>query len=200
MTIISTLSGKHIDLVRPATHAINIRDIAHHLALINRFCGATHLPYCVAQHSTVVSKIAEQVDDDPLIALQALLHDTPEYVTGDITTPMQQALGTGRTLFKIVEERVLITIYSALGVPLPSSKAAQTIGYADRQAFATEWRDMMTGQCPEDYCKPANFAVKPIPWHAAEQKFLKEFGRLSMLAGIVAPKNPPFNPTMVHIK
>lgn len=194
MTTLITASGQPVNLAMPHTSSIRIRDIAHHLALINRFCGATPLPYSVAQHSTVVARIVKQVSELaawPLLALQALLHDAPEYVTGDITTPMQQALGRGREDYSSVDRAVLVAVHHSLGVPLPNEEAAKTIRYADRKAFATEWRDMMTGQCPVDHGLPATFPIKPIPWHAAEEKFLKEFDRLSMLAGIRAPKIPP---------
>jgi len=193
MTIMQTVSGRQINLVQPSPTVITIRDIAHHLALLNRFAGATALPYSVAQHSTVVAKIAEQVEDDPLVALQALLHDAPEYLTGDIITPMQEALSSGREQFKLVESAILTTIHEALGVPMPGFKVSGTIRFADRKAFATEWRDLMAGRCPVDHGSPANFPIKPIPWHAAEEKFLKEFDRLSMMAGIRPPKIPPYD-------
>jgi len=196
-TVLQTVSGRLVDLAAPAPALIRIRDIAHHLALINRFGGATPLPYSVAQHSVVVARIAEQVSDEPLLALQALLHDAPEYVTGDITTPMQMALGAGREDYKRVDSAVLAVIHVGLGVPLPDAQAAKTIRYADMKAFATEWRDMMTGQCPVDHGLPVTFGIKPIPWHMAEEKFLKEYDRLSMLAGIQPPKS--FNPNLIHI-
>ena len=197
MTIITALSGQHINLTLPEARAIRIRDIAHHLALLNRFCGATELPYSVAQHSVVVARITEQASDDPLLSLQALLHDAPEAYTGDITTPMQMALGDARENFKQVENSVLLAIHAGLGVPLPNETAAGTIRYADRRAFATEWRDMMRGQCPVDHGNPANFPVKPEPWHKAEEKFLKAYERLSMLAGIHPPKIRNL-PTGIH--
>jgi len=190
MTVIRTISGQDIDLALPRPSAIRIRDIAHHLALLNRFCGATALPYSVCQHSTVVARITEQVSDDPLLALQGLLHDAPEYATGDITTPLQQALGDGLENFKMVENTLFTTIHLGLGVPVPSAEGWNTIKFADRKAFATEWRDLLTGQIPKGYPDPANFPVKPVPWHKAEELFLKEWTRLSLLAGIRPPKIP----------
>lgn len=198
MTIIITFSGQPVNLAMPSAGTIKIRDLAHHLATINRFAGATALPYSVAQHSVVVAKLIEQLDDAPLIALQGLLHDAHEAYTNDIPTPTKQALPEGRAELKLVQRSLDIAIHQALGVNLPDEFVADTIRFADRKAFATEWRDLMPGKCLAGYPAPANFAVKPIPWHAAEQKFLKEFERLSMLAGIVKPK-PPHNPTLVHI-
>ena len=57
-------SGNVQNLVAPSAHSIRIRDIAHHLATINRFAGAPALPYSVAQHSVVVAKIIEQLQTE----------------------------------------------------------------------------------------------------------------------------------------
>lgn len=194
-TVMQTVSGRLVDLAAPVPEGITIRDIAHHLALINRFTGATALPYSVAQHSCVVAKIAEQADRHPLLALQALLHDAHEAYTGDISTPMKAALGETATVNEI-QFALDTMIHAALGIPRPGFKASGTIHYADRAAFATEWRDMMPGQCPQDG-SPQNFSIRPIPWHMAEEKFLKEFERLAMMAGI-QPSNA-FNPNVVFI-
>jgi hypothetical protein len=188
-TDIMMASGTIVNLAMPASFTIKLRDIAHHLATINRFSGAPALPYSVAQHSVVVAKIIEQLYDEPLVALQALLHDAHEAYTSDVPTPTQEALGQGRENLKAVQHQLDFTIHAALGVPMPDGGQANSIRYADRVALATEWRDMMPGRCP-NVERPANFAVKSIPWHKAEEKFLKEFNRLSMLAGIVAPKIP----------
>lgn len=190
MTVITTASGQRLNLALPAASSIRIRDIAHQLACINRFHGAPALPYSVAQHSTVVAKIAEQVSDDPLLALQALIHDAHEAFTGDIVTPLQETFADGGEQLRRVQRTLDLVIHDCLGVPLPAEEERKTIGFADRRAFATEWRDLMPGQCPVDHGSPANFAVKPIPWHKAEEKFLKEFERLSMLAGVHPPRIP----------
>lgn len=196
ITNLQTVSGRLVDLAMPGPAAIAIRDIAHHLALINRFSGATALPYSVAQHSVVVAKIAEQVSDHPLLALQALLHDAHEAFTGDLTTPFKAALGEAAAgILHKIQQGLDTIIHVALGIPLPGSKDSGLIKFFDRKAFATEWRDMLSGQCPMDSI-PANFSVRPIPWHMAEEKFLKEFARLSMLAGINDPK--AFTPTLLN--
>jgi len=70
---------------------ICIEDIAHHLALINRFNGATKRPISVAQHSVYVARLCWDLSWET--QLQALLHDATEAYLGDITkwlknTPM----------------------------------------------------------------------------------------------------------------
>ncbi|MFA6022102.1 MAG: hypothetical protein WC722_17720 [Rhodospirillales bacterium] len=197
MTLATMASGRIINLLLPSPDTISIHDIATGLATANRFNGATAgrdgqctVPYTVAQHSTVVSCLIEQLHVEPLIALQALLHDGHKAITGEITTPCQEALGDGLEYLLALQRRLDIAIHAGLGLPWPDAKASDTIRFADRKAFATEWRDMMPGQIPRGYPAPANFHVKAVPWHKALELFMKQFDRLSMLAGIHPPKIP----------
>lgn len=67
----------------------NVETVAHALARLNRWCGHT-LPSCgysVAQHSVLVSYMT------PECKMEGLFHDAPEFVLGDITTPIKMWLG-----------------------------------------------------------------------------------------------------------
>lgn len=191
MTVMRCYSGGDVNLAMPSPATIRIRDIAHHLATLNRFAGAPAIPYSVAQHSTVVVRIIEQLHAEPLVALQALLHDAHEAYTNDVPGPARSAMTEGAAELKVVQTSLDLAIYAALGIPLPTEKAIEAIRFADGKALATEWRSMMPGQIPPGYPEPANFNVKPIPWHQAEEKFLKEYERLAMLAGCQPKKFSP---------
>lgn len=191
MTLMRCFSGGDVNLALPSPSSIRMRDIAHHLACINRFSGAPPVPYTVAQHSCVVARIVEQLHAEPLIVLQALLHDAHEAFTADVPTPTQDALPEGKAELKAVQFSLDVAIYVALGIPAPTEKALTAIEFADGKAFATEWRAMMPGQCPPGYPDPATFNIKPIPWHQAEEKFLKDYERLAMLAGCHPKKFSP---------
>lgn len=191
MTLMRCFSGGDVNLALPSPAAIRIRDIAHHLACINRFSGAAPIPYNVAQHSCVVARIVEQLHAEPLIVLQALLHDAHEAFTSDVPTPTQAALPEGRAELKALQLSLDVAIYVALGMPAPTEKARDAIKFADGKAFATEWRAMMPGQIPAGYPEPATFNIKALPWHQAEEKFLKEYERLTMLAGCQPKKFSP---------
>ena len=67
-----------------------IEVIASSLAHINRFTGHAG-PYSVAQHCVLASMF---IDDDTL-RLSALLHDAPEAIYGDISSPLKRLLGGG---------------------------------------------------------------------------------------------------------
>jgi len=65
---------------------IDIYDIAHALAQLNRFNGHLERPYNVAQHCCLVSDML------PHHPLEGLLHDAAEAYTGDFPTPVKRLI------------------------------------------------------------------------------------------------------------
>jgi uncharacterized protein len=182
MTVIRTYSGIDIPLLAPQTEHIEIRDIAHHLALLNRFCGATDMPISVAQHSVYVARVVAHLKGDPIAQLWGLLHDAHEAYVGDIPRPMRRILGID--CISSTAARLDITITTRFG--LHSRLTAEhfdLVKVADDMALAAEWRDQMKGECP--IASPAApFPVKPAPWHKAEEQFLTTFAHLHAAAGL----------------
>jgi hypothetical protein len=84
---IQTYTGKKFNLECPSEEMICIEDIAHHLALENRFGGATILPYSVAEHSIEMCKLAPEE-----LKLEALLHDAEEAYYKDLPTPLKRLI------------------------------------------------------------------------------------------------------------
>lgn len=128
------LSGRRLDLLDPTPVDIEITDIAHGLAFVARWNGQTQgdWPYSVAEHSLLVEDILTRLN--PGIGtrwqLAALLHDAPEYVIGDMISPVKAALGAeyGR-----MDERLTAAIHRRFGLPaaLPAPIKAK-IKAADR--------------------------------------------------------------------
>lgn len=87
MTWISTFTGRHFNYTAPSVDDVDIHDIPHHLSLINRFCGATHWPYSVAQHSVGASYLVP-----PEFAFEALMHDAQEAYVNDMMSPLKHLL------------------------------------------------------------------------------------------------------------
>ncbi|SDY27184.1 metal dependent phosphohydrolase [Jannaschia faecimaris] len=91
------LSGRRLDLLDPTPVDIEIEDIAHGLAFVARWNGQTRgdWPYSVAEHSLLVVDIFARLDPSagPHDLLTALLHDAPEYVIGDMISPVKAAVG-----------------------------------------------------------------------------------------------------------
>lgn len=112
------LSGRRLDLLDPTPLDIEIEDIAHGLAFVARWNGQTlgDYPYSVAEHSLLVEEIFAQAN--PGIParwrLAALLHDAPEYVIGDMISPVKAAVGPG---YGALDERLSAAVHLRFGLP-----------------------------------------------------------------------------------
>lgn len=112
------LSGRRLDLLDPTPVDIEIGDIAHGLAFVARWNGQTRgdWPYSVAEHSLLVEQIfaRDNPDAEPRWRLAALLHDAPEYVIGDMISPVKAALGAE---YGAMDERLTSAIHRRFGLP-----------------------------------------------------------------------------------
>ncbi|AUH65129.1 HD domain-containing protein [Paracoccus zhejiangensis] len=128
------LSGRRLDLLDPTPFDIEIEDIAHGLAFVARWNGQTRgdWAYSVAEHSLLVEQIFTRIQSPvhPRWQLAALLHDAPEYVIGDMISPVKSALGCE---YGELDERLAAAIHRRFGLPavLPASIKKQ-IKQADR--------------------------------------------------------------------
>ncbi len=113
---------------------IEIEDIAHGLAFVARWNGQTtgDFPYSVAEHSLLVEDLFSQLN--PGIGakwqMAALLHDAPEYVIGDMISPVKAAIGPG---YGQLDERLTAAVHLRFGLPatLPAA-IKKEIKRADR--------------------------------------------------------------------
>ena len=128
------LSGRRLDLLDPTPVDIEIEDIAHGLAFVARWNGQTvgDFPYSVAEHSLLVETLfGRMVPDAPARwRLAALLHDAPEYVIGDMISPVKAAVGSeyGR-----LDERLTAAIHIRFGLPAAvPSRVKKQIKKADK--------------------------------------------------------------------
>src|ERR1700741_1871372 len=128
------LSGRRLDLLDPSPPDIEIADIAHGLARVARGNGQTtgaHI-FSVAQHTLLVEAVARARTNglDRRARLAILLHDAPEYVIGDITSPFKAVMGGA---YKGVEARLLTAIHIRFGLKL-SADVEKLVKAADRGA------------------------------------------------------------------
>jgi 5'-deoxynucleotidase YfbR-like HD superfamily hydrolase len=128
------LSGRRLDLLDPTPMDIEIEDIAHGLAFVARWNGQTRgdHAYSVAEHSllveTLFGRMAPGVSAKWLLA--ALLHDAPEYVIGDMISPVKSAVGPG---YEELDARLTAAIHIRFGLPAVIPAAIKTqIKQADR--------------------------------------------------------------------
>ena len=128
------LSGRRLDLLDPTPVDIEIEDIAHGLAFVARWNGQTRgdYAYSVAEHSVLVEQIFGRLDPvaEAKWRLAALLHDAPEYVIGDMISPVKAAVGID---YKVLDERLTAAIHIRFGLPVQIPARIKTlIKKADR--------------------------------------------------------------------
>ncbi len=111
------LSGRRLDLLDPTPVDIEIEDVAHGLAFVARWNGQTRgdWPYSVAEHSLLVEEIfRRQGGSEPRWQLAALLHDAPEYVLGDMISPVKAAVGPS---YGELDARLTAAVHIRFGLP-----------------------------------------------------------------------------------
>ncbi|MEO9651273.1 MAG: HD family hydrolase [Roseobacter sp.] len=112
------LSGRRLDLLDPTPVDIEIEDIARGLAFVARWNGQTigEHAYSVAEHSLLVEDLyARIVPNAPTKwRMAALLHDAPEYVIGDMISPVKAAVGPG---YEALDLRLTAAIHIRFGLP-----------------------------------------------------------------------------------
>lgn len=128
------LSGRRLDLLDPTPVDIEIEDIAHGLAFVARWNGQTFgdYAYSVAEHSLLVETLFSRLCPKATAAerLTALLHDAPEYVIGDMISPVKSAVGPG---YGALDERLTAAIHIRFGLPaVTPAKLKKLIKKADR--------------------------------------------------------------------
>ncbi|GGO57463.1 hypothetical protein SAMN05444398_106187 [Roseovarius pacificus] len=128
------LSGRRLDLLDPTPVDIEIGDIAHGLAFVARWNGQTEgdYAYSVAEHSLLVERLYTRLTPGAPAKwkLAALLHDAPEYVIGDMISPVKAAVGPG---YDELDKRLAAAIHIRFGLPaaIPAQVKRQ-IKKADR--------------------------------------------------------------------
>ena len=181
------LSGRRLDLLDPSAVDIEIEDIALGLSRVARWNGQTRgiWAYSVAQHSLLVEGLVGRFRPRaaPAWRLAALLHDSPEYVIGDLITPFKAAVGLD---YKDLELRLLAAIHSRFGLPpTPARSAAQLIKRADRAAAfleATQLAGFTQAEGRKYFGRPRDLEdvhLEPWPPEQAEARFLARFEALS---------------------
>lgn len=173
------LSGRRLDLLDPTPVDIEIEDIAHGLAFVARWNGQTlgDWPYSVAEHSLLVEQIfgATAPDPSPRWRLAALLHDAPEYVIGDMISPVKAVLGDG---YGALDTRLAQAVHLRFGLPatLPREVKA-AIKKADKVSawleatriagFGVAEADRLFGRPPEGILAGLEIRLRP-PMEARE--------------------------------
>ena len=78
-----TYTGGKFFIGDPRPEEVFLTDIAHHLAYLCRYNGATQGFYSVGQHSLILSDHAQATGQSRMTAILALMHDAAEAYFGD---------------------------------------------------------------------------------------------------------------------
>ncbi len=120
------LSGRRLDLLDPTPVDIEIEDIAHGLAFVARWNGQTagDFAYSVAEHSLLVEELFGRIAPKAPVKwrLAALLHDAPEYVIGDMISPVKSAVGPD---YGALDDRLAAAIHIRFGLPAEVPKSVK---------------------------------------------------------------------------
>lgn len=167
-TTMQTYTGKLIDLQKFSPEDVRLPDIAHALSLVNRYTGHTTVPYSVAQHSVLVSRLCT-----PQEAMWGLLHDASEAYLGDVARPLKCLLPQYQTM----EEMVQRAIAKAFGLPWPIPSGVKV---ADNRALMAEKRVLMSVQ--HDWgieAEPVTNPIVPCGWEQAKEEFEVRFKEIA---------------------
>lgn len=183
------LSGRRLDLLDPTPMDIEVEDIAHGLAFVARWNGQTFgdFPYSVAEHSVLVEQLFSAANPGTPVKWQlaALLHDAPEYVIGDMISPVKAAVGPG---YAALDDRLTAAIHIRFGLPatLPATIKKQ-IKKADKLSawleatqiagFSIEESNKFFGTPKTDIPLPS--ALKPRPPMQVKADFIARFNALA---------------------
>jgi 5'-deoxynucleotidase YfbR-like HD superfamily hydrolase len=145
----------------------------------------------VAQHCLLVEEILGVLyaDAPRTWRMAALLHDSPEYVIGDLISPFKAAIGDD---YKTLEKKLLEVIHMSFDLPavLPLP-VVKIIKQADKlaayfEAIAVAGFDMDEAEkyfggsdSVKDTDMERFFAIIPMPAPEAQRRFMDRFNELS---------------------
>lgn len=180
------LSGRRLDVADPSPMDVEVEDIAHGLARVARWNGQTKgaHAFSVAEHSVLVEAICKELQPNlsTMDSLTALLHDSPEYVIGDMISPFKALLGDS---YKDIESRLQEAIHIRFGLrPITPVRLKKLIKRADH---ISAWHEavQLAGFSEQEAnklfghrSKSIELKLTPLPVNKAQALFLERFNIL----------------------
>jgi hypothetical protein len=161
-------SGRYVNPLALQMKDIDVRDVAHHLAGINRYTGATPTPFNVAQHSVIVARYFRHMKW--MVRAAALFHDSPEFVLNDIASPVKHNPEYGEAYHRF-EAGAIEVIFDAFGIDrslIESTRKGGQIKAIDDLVFHREAASWWGEIDPRD-------RIYPVSAPEAERMFLAEY-------------------------
>lgn len=186
----TTYTGRQFFPLHPLPGDIVLADIAHHLACMNRWLGATCEPFSTAQHSVHVAELVLSLIGAPgPEVLYALLHDASEAYLVDVQRDVKHL--PQMAPYRVGEQHLQCVIYQRFGLRAFEPEVVKT---ADRMMAVAEAQDLLRGMpahFPDDWrdrtAPRAPFRIHPWPARHAERVFLEMFAAYAHLAPFAMP-------------
>lgn len=170
---IQTFSGGIFYPLAPRVEDVRLKDIAHHLSLKTRYCGAVRFHYSVAQHAYLLSHAVP-----PELAYAALHHDDSEAYLPDVPSPVKPFLPGWKAIEALNTQVIAVEGFGVDPADLEAIKPW------DARIRADETRDALN-PCErrwEREYEPLGVRIAPLPPCWAEDAFLARHAEL-VLAG-----------------
>lgn len=116
---IRTQSGAFVDLVNPQPETIIIEDIAWGLSGVMRWSSQSKTNIPVAVHCLRMLEL----NHDPNLGLEMLMHDASEFILCDIPSPLKNLLPG----YKIIERRLMQVIADKFHLVYPFDESVKTL-------------------------------------------------------------------------
>ena len=176
-----SIGGGLIYLPIPKPGQISIHDIALRLSNTCRFNGGTRTPddkplfFSTAQHCLEVSHLcvmyAVKFNVDPNeAALAGLAHDFPEYIYGDIISPVKKHLGDS---YRAMANEADANVYEGLGITEIMKRCHDIVKWADLEMLIS---DAARWCCFGEYVI-GNQIVKINRWKVVPEPFELRYGQ-----------------------
>lgn len=108
-----TMDSRSIYFPEMTTFDVKPKEIIHCLSMICRYNGFVKHFYSVAEHTVLVTEIAEALHDDVVIPFAALFHDAAEAYIGDISKPLKDLLPD----YQRLESHIESCVQTRFGLP-----------------------------------------------------------------------------------
>ena len=179
MSVITISNGQAVSLRFVDLSPLGIEQVAHSLSQINRFTGHASRPISVAEHSLMVCEIMERHFQvrSPFVLLAGLMHDAHECLTGDVSSPLKEELGT---VWAVLEERIQRHVLRHFRLITAFTTSRLVIKDADLHALTCEREQLM----PAGDVWPCQITHPAIDWvrYPAANEFTAEEWSLAFLA------------------
>lgn len=164
------VSGRYVNPLNLRKDEVDIRDIGHHLSMVNRYTGGSPFPVSVAQHSVWVS---EQFDDLDM-QLAGLLHDAPEAYINDLASPVKHS--PAMVAYRAADDYISDIVFKAFGLPFELLAKTKP---ADDKAFRVEVASFYN---PDDLT--AGEVIHEITWRQAKARFMDRYKDIQRRRGV----------------